>query len=160
MPKPITLPTRIKATNPLPEVSIDLSKALDTLERVGGNLDTFLSYQEVSESEAYLFRIQQELLKEENREYAKRWRRALQLSKELRFELLQCRALEMLETFRNVSNSSSATEVAYCKLVLNDLIEGNTALAKHRANRVFGIKSDPEQKTAADELDDLEQQLA
>ena len=118
---------------------IELQKIIthvDNLEASGGNLIAFCkSCCTEDNSRKWLFQIQKDI--EKYPEQAKRWREAITRGLEIRLDCLQARALEKLETWSNTSETNSASEIAYAKTILADILTGRIEHAKRRAAQPF-----------------------
>ena len=154
------MPPQLPSTKPKlisRETLPDLPKLLEELELYGGNLESFLvesrGAQQRIDKEAILFQIYTELAKEENKEFKKRWEIAIERSAKLRLKLLQCKALEILERFHNPVDKSPSPEIAYCNLVLGDILQARNELAKQRVlPQILPQKE-------VDELDEIQQDI-
>ena len=131
-----------------------LEAQVKALEENSGNLGAAL---EPGKSE-YLFKIEKHLALPENKELRQRWEAAIRLNIKIRMNLLRCKALDMLEGFENISKSSSAADVAFCKTILADVLaEGTERIkAKYGNQRAANTQEQDE----ADEADELAEQLS
>lgn len=131
----------------------NLLEVVKLLETYGGNLKRFLVAYKGSETgqyESILFQIYEQLNLEENRELLKRWIRALQRSKHIRLELLQCRALQTLEQFDSQTPKSSSPEIAFAKVILDDVLQARNQLAL----KPFTAQKNSPSLDLTDELDE------
>lgn len=139
--------------NPLP-----LIQAVEALETCGGNLDTFIANHTSQQAnpEQMLFWFELQLMKPENAALKERWQSALRLSAKIRMDKLTCRALRLLETYQNLSPTSSATDISYCRTILSAILtdDNERMKSKYRVNTVA------EHNEEADELDELEKEFS
>lgn len=77
--------------------------------------------------EEKLFKVEKALLLPENRELRKRWNEAIEINTKIRMYKLRCKALDLLESY---NNEYKATDIAYCKTVLSDVLAEGTAAAR------------------------------
>lgn len=116
-------PTPIRRPQPL-TTAFTIEDTVDKFERAGGNLNRFmLDYmgkESYSEQELLLYRIEQELDDPKNSELRVRWNNILEVSHRTRAVLLKNKMFTQLENWQNLSSSSSAATVAFCKHV-NDI---------------------------------------
>lgn len=100
-----------------------LDQELDKLLSWGGDLGAYLGATGLPpEAHArHIFKIETELARPENKDLKDLWESAIKRSGKIRINLLKCKAFSMLEQFRNLSKTSAASEVAFCKTVLNDI---------------------------------------
>lgn len=106
-------------------------------------------------SEENLFQVEKALLLPENREYRKRWNEAIEINTRIRMNKLRCKALELLETY---NNEYKATDIAYCKTVLSDVLAEGTAAA--RAKYLTPKTEDGEMSNEdQEEMDNLRDQI-
>ena len=106
-------------------------------------------------SDDNLFKIEKALLLPENREFRKRWNEAIEINTKVRMHKLRCKALDLLETY---TNEYKATDIAYCKTVLSDVLAEGTAAARAK---YLTPKQDEGEMTMEDqdEMENLRDQL-
>lgn len=117
------------------------------LESKGGNLDL------CNFSEVDLFNAEIELAREENKEWRKRWDRALRISAKVRMDSLRCKALKLLEDYKNMSVTSSTSDLAFAKTVLIGVLVNEAEAVKSRW-RSAGSTSDNLPPAGIDDLED------
>lgn len=122
-----------------------LEQLVKKLEIQSGILDMF--------SQHDLFKIELELSKPENKELKFRWNEAIRLSTKIRMNLLRCKALDMLETYQNKSETSSAPDIAYCKTLLAGVLTEDVAAARAK---YYNPKSSDNNDLSRDDQDEMD----
>jgi hypothetical protein len=143
------------------EPSESLEETVSNLERCGGNLNTFLTADcQYGQSELErMFQIEKQLNESANKEFKKRWQKALKISAKIRMDLIRCKAFEILESYENKSSSSSATDISFAKAMLIGVLVEDSEMVKSKYRPIPSTLGQGTQSTAEsqdDAIGDLE----
>lgn len=121
-------------------------------------LETHHGFLDALKGKVNLFAVEMALGNAVNKDLKDRWEKAIAINIKVRMRLLRSKALSKLENYENLSPTSSAPDIAYCKTLLSDVLTEGTERIKAKY-AVYKSNHEPGVRSEDDEMTDVEKDL-
>jgi len=112
------------------------SDFVEALEGCGADLEAFcVEYSPMEDYHVWLFHVHQKLSADPQK--LKRWHQSIAEGLAVRLALLQQKAVSKMEEWQNKSDANSAPDIAFAKLLLDDILTEKSESAKWRVAQPF-----------------------